>query len=92
MAHHTSAILNHHREGLSTSLDKMNPGQEVMVTGVELHSPLHRRLLELGVVPGRHVVCLRSSLFRDPIAFQFGSTCLSLRRSEASLVTVDISA
>ena len=73
-----------------TSLDKMTPGQSGTVSAIAPHSPLTRRLFELGVVPGRRVVCLRSALFRDPIAFQVGSTCLSLRRAEASLVSVDI--
>jgi ferrous iron transport protein A len=74
----------------NTSLDKMTPGQEGTVSSIVPHSPLSRRLFEMGVVPGRHVVCLRSAPLRDPVAFQVGSTCLSLRKSEASLVSVDI--
>jgi Fe2+ transport system protein FeoA len=71
-------------------LDKMYPGQEGTVSDIALNSPLTRRLFEMGVVPGRRVVCLRSAPLRDPIAFQVGSTCLSLRKSEASLVSVDV--
>jgi len=84
----TSALLQ--SPVISIGLDKMNPGQEGTVSAIKPHSPLSRRLFEMGVVPGRHVVCLRSAPLRDPVAFQVGSTCLSLRRSEASLVSVDI--
>ncbi len=73
-----------------TYLSKMAPGQSGRVLGFTSDSPVTRRLTELGLAPGRQVVYLRNAPLRDPLEIQVGSTFLSLRRSEASLVTVEI--
>ena len=73
-----------------TPLSKMVPGQRGTVTGFTVDSKISRRLLELGVVPGRSVVYLRNAPLRDPMEIQIGPCCLSLRHSEASLVTVKL--
>ena len=73
-----------------TYLDKMTPGQKGRVTGFTCDSPLVRRLVELGLIPGREVTYLRNAPFKDPLEIRVGPSCLSLRHSEASLVTVEI--
>jgi ferrous iron transport protein A len=71
-----------------TPLSKMFPGQQGTVIGFTVESKVSRRLLEMGIVPGRTVVYLRKAPLRDPMEVQVGSCCLSLRHSEAALVTV----
>lgn len=73
-----------------TYLSKMNPGQSGRVLGFSSDSPVTRRLTELGLVPGRQVVYLRNAPLHDPLEIQVGSTFLSLRRAEASLVAVEV--
>jgi len=73
-----------------TPLSKMVPGQRGTVTGFTVDSRISRRLLELGVVPGRSVIYLRNAPLRDPMEIQIGPCCLSLRHAEASLVTVKL--
>lgn len=73
-----------------TPLSKMIPGQRGTVTGFTVDSKISRRLLELGVVPGRPIIYLRNAPLRDPMEIQIGPCCLSLRHSEASLVTVKL--
>lgn len=73
-----------------TPLSKMLPGQRGIVVGFTRDSKISRRLLELGVVPGRSVVYLRNAPLKDPMEIQIGSCCLSLRHSEASLITVKL--
>ncbi|PWB75461.1 hypothetical protein C3F09_02385 [candidate division GN15 bacterium] len=73
-----------------TYLSKMTPGQSGRVVGYTKDSPVTRRLTELGLAPGRQVVYLRNAPLRDPLEVQVGSTFLSLRRAEASLVAVEI--
>jgi len=75
-----------------TYLSKMIPGQSGRVLGYTSDSPITRRLTELGLAPGRQVVYLRNAPLRDPLEIQVGSTFLSLRRAEASLVAVEIDA
>jgi len=73
-----------------TYLDKMLPGQKGRIVGFTDDNRLSRRLLELGVVPGRAIEHIRNAPLNDPMEVQVGPCCLSLRHSEASLVTVEI--
>jgi ferrous iron transport protein A len=73
-----------------TYLDKMRPGQKGTVVGFTDDSPVARRLLELGLVPGSSVIYLRNAPFRDPMEVQIGHSCLSLRHTEAALVAVEL--
>lgn len=73
-----------------TYLNKLTPGQKGRVVGYTDDSRLTRRLMEMGLMPGNEVRYLRDAPLRDPIEIQVGSCCLSLRHSEASLVTIEI--
>ncbi len=73
-----------------TNLNKMNPGQRGRVVGFTEDNPITRRLLELGLVPGRAVTYLRNAPLQDPMEVQIGVNRLSLRHSEAALVTVEL--
>jgi ferrous iron transport protein A len=73
-----------------TPLNKMVPGQKGKVVGFKDDSPVSRRLMEMGLIPGRWVHYLRNAPLRDPMEVQVGNCCLSLRRAEASLVTVEV--
>jgi len=46
--------------------------------------------MELGLVPGRSIVYLRNAPLHDPLEVKIGDLFLSLRRSEASLVAVEL--
>ena len=72
----------------TTTLDRLIPGQAGEIIDVNATSSLGRRLLELGVVPGRRARMLRSAPFGDPIEIELPGSYLSLRRYEASLVRI----
>ncbi len=78
------------RHGMTTFLDRMYPGQKGRVIGYVDDSPVVRRLTELGLIPGREIIYLRNAPLQDPLQIQVGASCLSLRRSEASLVAVEL--
>lgn len=69
-------------------LDTAPVGGEVDVVSVRADSPEGRRLLALGFVPGTRVRVVRSAPLRDPIEYELRGTRVSLRRTEAALVTV----
>ncbi len=73
-----------------TPLSEMLPGQKGKVVGFTVDSKISRRLLELGVVPGRSVVYLRNAPLRDPMEVQIGPCCLTLRHAEAAIITVKL--
>lgn len=73
-----------------TFLDRMQPGQRGKVVGFVDDSPIARRLVELGVVPGELLEYLRNAPLRDPLEIRVGASFLSLRRAEASLVAIEV--
>ena len=73
-----------------TYLDKMVPGQKGIVVGFADDSKISRRLLELGLIPGRKVIYVRNAPLSDPMEVLVGSNRISLRHAEASLVTVKL--
>lgn len=73
-----------------TYLDKLTPGQRARVLGYLDDSPLARRLAELGLIPGREITYLRNAPLRDPLEIQVGTSFLSLRHTDASLVAVEL--
>ncbi len=73
-----------------TYLHKMLPGQSGKVIGFTGDCKVCRRLLELGMVPGREVTYLRNAPLQDPMEVKIGSCCLTLRHTEASLVAVEL--
>lgn len=72
-----------------TYLSKLAPGQRGRVVGFSDDSKVARRLLELGLIPGRLVTYVRNAPLRDPMEVRVGPCCLSLRHQEAALVAVE---
>ena len=70
-------------------LDKLNAGQSATIIGFEKDGNVTRRLMELGLVPGRKITMVRQAPLRDPVQLKVGSSRLFIRRAEASLVQVD---
>lgn len=81
-------MLAKNSERLSTTLDLLIPGQAGRVIDVNATTSLGRRLLELGLVPGRRARMLRAAPFGDPIEIELPNSYLTLRRYEASLVRI----
>ena len=70
-------------------LDKLNPGQSATIIGFVRDGKVTRRLMELGLVPGRKITLVRQAPLRDPVQLKVGSSRLFIRKAEASLVQVD---
>ncbi|MEA2031813.1 MAG: FeoA family protein [candidate division Zixibacteria bacterium] len=73
-----------------TYLNMMTPGQSGRVVGFLDDTKMVRRLFELGIQPGRLIVYIRNAPFQDPLEIRIGSNSIILRKSEASLVAVEL--
>jgi ferrous iron transport protein A len=51
---------------------------------------MHRRLLDLGLVPGTSIERLMNSPVGDPICYRVRGAMIALRRADASTVQVDV--
>src|SRR5438874_13703833 len=75
-----------------SSLDQLRTGQCAVITGVEGGDALGQRLLEMGLLEGEPVEVLGFAPFGDPMEVRLRDYRLSLRRREASRVSVEIHA
>ena len=70
------------------SLADLAPGADALVEAVDAASPIGRRLLDLGFVPGTAVRVLRRAPLGDPVEYELRGYRLCLRRTEARRVKV----
>ena len=70
------------------TLADLAPGSTARVAVVDAQSPIGRRLLDLGFVPGTPVRVLRRAPLGDPVEYELRGTRLCLRRSEALRIQV----
>jgi ferrous iron transport protein A len=70
------------------SLADLAVGRTCKISSVELDGLLRRRVLDLGIIPGTQVQCVRKSPAGDPIAFRVRNTTIALRSDDASLIKV----
>ena len=72
------------------SLDQLRPGQRGRIETLAGSDALVQRLLEMGLLEGEEVEVLGFAPLGDPLEVRLGDYRLSLRRSEAARITVEI--
>lgn len=71
-------------------MSEMNPGEEGVVKKMSASDNGATRMQEMGILPGTMIRMVRSGPLGDPLEIELRGYFLSLRRSEASKVTVAI--
>lgn len=71
-----------------SSLADLTIGASCKISSVEVEGLLRRRVLDLGIIPGTLVQCIRKSPSGDPIAFGVRGTTIALRVDDASLIKI----
>ncbi len=72
------------------SLRELKPGQKGKVARVVGRGPTHRRILNMGIVPGTEIKIERVAPSGDPIEIKIKGCHLSLRKEEAANVFVGV--
>jgi ferrous iron transport protein A len=74
------------------TLDTLRPGQRATVTTISGEgSAVYQRLMEMGVFEGVELEVVRFAPLGDPMELKVQGYNLSLRKSEASCVKVEVS-
>ena len=74
-----------------TSLDLASISDQCVVLDISKEfSELRSRLFALGVIPGAIVEVLRIAPLGDPMQIKVGGSFISIRKSEAAIITVEI--
>jgi DtxR family Mn-dependent transcriptional regulator len=71
-------------------LHKLNTGQRGVVVRVGGKGPARQRMMDMGLVPGTEVQIVRVAPLGDPIEFTVKGYSLSLRKSEAKAIEVEV--
>lgn len=72
------------------TLADLTPGQRAEVVSLSGDPALVQRLYEFGLLEGEQVEVIARAPLGDPIEIGFGNTRLSLRKSEAAGITVQM--
>ncbi len=73
-------------------LDQLKPGQKGRIVRVGGYGAIRRRLYDLGLHNGEIVEMIKMAPLKDPLEISFGNGHVSIRRSEAALVTIELMA
>jgi ferrous iron transport protein A len=72
------------------TLAMLHPGEKGKILKIGARGPMKRRLMDMGVLIGEEVMVIRVAPLGDPIAIMVKTYKLSLRKSEAEKISVEI--
>lgn len=71
-------------------LSELTTGQKAVVVKIKGHGAFRKRVIEMGFVRGREVTVDFTAPLKDPIKYTILGYSISLRRSEAELIEVEL--
>jgi ferrous iron transport protein A len=75
---------------ITTSLANCRPGEGGRITRLTEEGPVGQRLREMGVIEGTDVKVIRVAPLGDPMEIEVMGYLLSLRKSEAQFVELEV--
>ncbi len=75
---------------MQKKLDTFKIGDKGIVTMVEGEGKIRRRLFDMGITPGAEMVLKKKAPLGDPLEVHIRGYELTLRKSEACLITLEI--
>ena len=70
------------------TLSDLKTGEKARIVSVGGSGAARRRMMDMGLVPGSVIETVRIAPMGDPIEFRIRGYMISLRKSEAELITV----
>jgi len=71
-------------------LSYLSADSEFRIVKIKAKGEIRRRLLDIGFIKGQKGHVVREALLRDPIEININGTNISLRRSEAKLIDIEV--
>jgi Fe2+ transport system protein FeoA len=72
------------------TLDKMIPGESGKIVRIHGKGPIRRRLVDMGLTHGAVIDMVKTSPLGDPVEYRLRDYHLSLRKSEAQMIEVEL--
>lgn len=71
------------------TLADLKIGSRARILALDGEGEIQQRLAEMGVIPGVEVLLVRRAPLGDPLEYELMGYRLSLRRTEASIVSIE---
>ncbi|MDL2263739.1 ferrous iron transport protein A [Synergistaceae bacterium OttesenSCG-928-I11] len=75
---------------MQKSLDQLTPGETGTVARVGGGGMIKRRLFDMGITPGTEITLKKTAPLGDPIEVEIRGYALSVRKSEAEAVVMNV--
>ncbi len=75
---------------MDITADKLKTGQTGVVKSLACSGALRRRIIDMGITPGAPMRLIKKAPLGDPLEFNVRGYELSVRRSEAKEIVVEI--
>lgn len=72
------------------ALSNLHPGARCIVAKVMGSGPIHRRIIDMGIVPGTLIKIEKYAPLGDPMEIKVKGFNLSLRKAEADTIQVEV--
>ncbi|MBL8119349.1 MAG: ferrous iron transport protein A [Anaerolineae bacterium] len=72
------------------TLDQLQAGQAAVIRHINGQGQIRRRLMDMGLTKGAVIEMIKSAPMGDPIEYRLRAYHLSLRKSEASVVEIEL--
>ena len=73
------------------TVDRLRPGEKGVVTGLGSPGAGRRHIIDMGITPGAVIVMRKTAPMGDPIEINVRGYELSIRKSEAQNIRVEVS-
>lgn len=70
------------------TLNDVNLNDTVIIDSLNCTGKLHRRFLDLGIIPGTKITPVFSSIFNDPVAYEVRGSIIAIRSEDSKNIMI----
>lgn len=70
------------------TLNDIKLNDTVIIDSLNCTGKLHRRFLDLGIIPGTKITPVFSSIFNDPIAYEVRGSVIAIRNEDSKKINI----
>lgn len=70
------------------TLNDVNLNDTVIIDSLNCTGKLHRRFLDLGIIPGTKITPVFSSIFNDPVAYAVRGSIIAIRSEDSKKIMI----
>ena len=71
------------------TLNDILPGEKAKIKEINIEGPMHRRLLDIGLINNTITECVGKSPMGDPKAYLIRSAVIAIRSDDSKMIMVD---